>query len=261
VINKIALNSRFHEAIEKERMFGLSFFLNYIFKIPQIADSIAFKKFLSDAYFDEQYFTNSETYYSFPVYETHTMKESMYNYFSGFFKKKDELVVQSKDEIEILFLENNLKIRLSQMEKTLGSFNTFENLLRLSDQNCKEFITAFMLLKDINCFKKKEQLEIQHFSVKMQNLKSLYYFNIENFLQKQNIKIKEVIYLIKGALIQIEDLKEFLTAIRKFHMFMTVQKGEKFKKEYEELTSKKEKFLVNLRKELDDFVVKHSDCI
>ena len=41
-----------------------------------------------------------------------------------------------------------------------------------------------MLLKDIKCFDKSEKLDFSHFSIKMQNLKSLYYFNIENEIQK-----------------------------------------------------------------------------
>ena len=73
-----------------------------------------------------------------------------------------------------------------------------------SEKNCKEFITDMMLIKDINCFKKSEKNEIGHYTVKMQNLQSLYYFNIENELQKPLKKMKVKLNIYVGNYLFIE---------------------------------------------------------
>lgn len=47
-----------------------------------------------------------------------------------------------------------------------------------------------MLMKDINCLKKNDKKDVCNYSISMQNLKSLYYYNLENTIKKPLNKIK-----------------------------------------------------------------------
>ena len=109
ILGNIPLNIKEKQNLEKERVFALSFFLNYLYKMTSIRESREFRKFLYDAYFDETFFDQIQPFYSFPEYENYTIKGRVYNYFSSLFYSGNQLVVQNKEEMDILFKENYIK--------------------------------------------------------------------------------------------------------------------------------------------------------
>jgi hypothetical protein len=108
ILGNISIKMISKEDFEKERIFGLSYFLNYLYNIKIIKDSIEFKKFLYDAYFDDNFFEQLQPFYTIPNYEQLSLQGKMYNYFTSLFTK-NQLIIHNKEEMDILFTENHLK--------------------------------------------------------------------------------------------------------------------------------------------------------
>jgi len=108
ILGNISIKMISKEDFEKERVFGLSYFLNYLYNIKIIKDSIEFKKFLYDAYFDDNFFEQLQPFYTIPNYEQLSLQGKMYNYFTSLFTK-NQLIIHNKEEMDILFTENHLK--------------------------------------------------------------------------------------------------------------------------------------------------------
>ena len=112
VKNPLAKFIKIQQEFYESRKNQLNFFLNFIKKNDHLSQSLDFKKFISNADFDEDHFSvfsNKLRRFPFSLNISETLKNKIFGVFSNFFGNKETKRIQSSDERFIKKLEIHYK--------------------------------------------------------------------------------------------------------------------------------------------------------
>lgn len=171
VKNPLAKFIKIPQEFYESRKNQLNFFLNFIRKNDHLSQTLDFKKFISNADFDEEHFllfNNKLRKFPFSLNVSETLKNKIFGVFSNFFGSKESKRLQSNDErfikkLEIHFkticekyveVKDNMVIYLKSISKCAVGYKYISNTLLYIRDNLSnpdsnsEIFNSYSILSD-----------------------------------------------------------------------------------------------------------------